>query len=258
MTETNTAPLMTSEHVAELLKILRDNKAPATQDFLAVLHQVGAMEKQLDAAVRELAAMRQELKEAQAQNHPIRTALQKAVIVMQAQVLDLRDKLAEVKQNLIDGCKTAIADFKENGIATLDTLARFFKVRPLLESMRGIVDKGIQNTDRAISRIETISAEYHQAGRHLKNMGRAMLGKEAVQEVKSPGKLAQAALIPFRNERTLFVSMRNSVDKALSGISRLEDRAKPSIQKTLQAHTEQAARDKKESPTPERPRPAER
>ena len=258
MTETNTAPLMTNEHVAELLKILRENKSPATQDFLAVLHQVSTMEKQLEAAVKELAAMRQELKEAQEQNHPIRTALQKAVIIMQAQVLDLRDKLAEVKQNVIDGCKNAIADFKKNGITTLDTMARFFKVRPLLESMRGIVDKGIQNSDRAVSRIEAISAEYHQAGRHLKNMGRAMLGKEAVQEVKSHGKLVRAALIPFRNERTLFVSMRNSVDKALSGISRLEDRAKPSIQKTLQAYTEQAARDKKESPTPERPRPAER
>ncbi|SHH39177.1 DUF6674 family protein [Desulfosporosinus lacus] len=65
--KTATAPIQENEHVKELLAILRENNAPSTQDFLAVLNQVGAMEKQLDAAVKELAAMRQELKTAQEQ-----------------------------------------------------------------------------------------------------------------------------------------------------------------------------------------------
>ena len=73
------------------------------------------MEKQLDAAVTELAAMRQELKMAQEQNHPIKNTLQKTVIAMQGQVLDLRDRLAELKQHVIDGCKKAITDFREKG-----------------------------------------------------------------------------------------------------------------------------------------------
>ncbi len=56
--KTVTAPIMENEHVKEFLAILRENNAPSTQDFLAVLGQVGAMERQLDAAVKELAAMR--------------------------------------------------------------------------------------------------------------------------------------------------------------------------------------------------------
>ena len=142
------------------------------------------MEKQLDAAVKELAAMRQELKTAQEQNHPVRNTLQKAVITMQGQVLDLRDKLAELKQNVIDGCKSAVAAFKEQGITALDNVARFFKIKPVLETMRDSLDKSIKFDDKAIAKIEAISAEYHQAGRHLKNIGRAIRGKEAIQEVR--------------------------------------------------------------------------
>lgn len=199
-TKTNTEPIMDNEHVKELLAILTENNSPSTKDFISVLNQVGAIEKQLETAVKELATMRQELKIAQEQNHPVKTALQKAVIVMQGQVLDLRERLAELKQSIIDGCKSAIAAFKEKGISALDNVARFFKVRPILESMRDILTKDIQVDDRAIARIEAISTEYHQAGRHLKNMSRAMLGKEALQEVKQPGKLAVVISAPFRAE----------------------------------------------------------
>ncbi|MDA8228027.1 MAG: hypothetical protein M0T74_10100, partial [Desulfitobacterium hafniense] len=181
------------------------------------------MEKQLDAAVKELAAMRQELKTAQEQNHPVKTALQKAVIVMQGQVLDLRDKLSELKKIVIAGCKNTVTEFKEKGVATLDNIARFFKVRPILERPCGIISRNIQYDNKAISKIEAISTEYHQAGRHLKNIGRAMLGKETLQEVKQPGKLAAVISAPFRAERSCFAAMKQSADKALGAISRLEE-----------------------------------
>lgn len=257
--KTTVEPILDNEHVKELLAILRENNSPSTKDFLSVLNQVGAMEKQLEIAVKELAAMRQELKIAQEQNHPVKTALQKAVIVMQGQVLDLRNRLSGLKQNIIDGCKSAVAAFKETGISALDNVARFFKMRPILESMRDILTKDMQYDDKAIAKIEAISTEYHQAGRHLKNMGRAMLGKEALQEVKQPGKLAAAISAPFRAERSCFAAMKKSADKALGAISRLEERAaekKPSIREALATHNEKIAQAKKDAPTTERPRPA--
>lgn len=213
--KTVATPILENEHVKELLAILRENNVPSTQDFLAVLKQVGAMEKQLDAAVKELAAMRQELKTAQEQNHPVKTALQKAVIAMQGQVLELRDKLSELKKTVIEGCKNAVAEFKEQGVAALDNIARFFKVRPVLEALRDNLAKNIQYDDKAITKIEAISTEYHQAGRHLKNMGRAMLGRETAQEVKPPGKLAAVISAPLRAERSHFAAMKK-VSRRLS------------------------------------------
>ncbi|KRU37467.1 DUF6674 family protein [Clostridium sporogenes] len=257
-TKTTAEPILENEHVKELLAILRENNSPSTKDFLAVLHHVGAMEKQLDAAVKELAAMRQELRTAQEQNHPVKTALQKAVIVMQGQVLDLRDKLVELKQSVIDGCKNAVTAFKETGISALDNVARFFKVRPTLEAMRDMLTKDIQYDDKAIAKIEAISTEYHQAGRHLKNMGRVMLGREAAQEVKQPGKLAAVIPAPFRAERSHFSSIKSHIEKSLNTLARLEERAaekKPSIREALATHNEKIAQAQKDAPTTERPRP---
>lgn len=253
--KTPAEPIMENEHVKELLAILREKNAPSAKDFLAVLNQVGAMEKQLDSAVKELAAMRQELKTAQEQNHPVKTALQKAIIVMQGQVLDLRERLTELKQNIIDGCKSTVAAFKEKGISALDNVARFFKVRPILEAMRDNLNQNIQHDDKVIAKIEAISTEYHQAGRHLKNMGRAMLGRDSIQEVQPPGKLAAVISAPFRAERSHLAAMKKSVENALGAMARLEERAKPSIQKAIQTHNEKIAQEKKEAPTVERPRP---
>lgn len=258
-TKNTTEPILENEHVKELLAILRENNAPSTQDFLAVLNQIGAMEKQLDAAVQELAAMRQELKTAQQHNHPVKTALQKAVIVMQGQVLDLRERLAKLKQTVIDGCINAVAAFKENGISALDNVARFFQVRPILEAMRDMLTENIQYDDKAIAKIEAISTEYHQAGRHLKNMGRAMLGREALQEAKQPGKLAAVISAPFRAERSHFSSIKSHVEKSLNTLARLEERAtekKPSIREALATHNEKVAQEQKGAPNPERPHPA--
>jgi len=249
-------PIAENEHVKELLTILKENNAPTMKDLLSVLGHIGAMEKQLESAVNELSAMRRELAEAQAQNHPVRNALQKAVITMQAQVLDLRDKLAELKQHVIDGCKNAVSDFKEKGISALDNVARFFNIRPMLESMRGELDKSIRADDKAIATIETISTEYHEAGRHLKNIGRAIIGKEAIQEAKPIGIVAKSIAAPIRAERSCLAAMKKSVEAAIGSCCRLEERAterKPSIQKDLQKYNQQIAQEKKDAPTAERP-----
>jgi len=253
---TQSPPIMDNEHVKELLSIMEANNVPSMKDLLAVLHQVGAMERQLGEAVNELAAMRRELAEAQAQNHPIKTALQKAVIVMQGQVLDLRDKLAELKANIIDGCKNAVTAFKEKGIAALDNIARFFKIKPGLEALRDSLDKSIRFDERAVAKIEAVSAEYHEAGRHIKNIGRAIVGKEAIAEAKAPGSLAAAVAIPYRAERACLIAARRHVKAAIGAFERLENRErKPPIMETINKLNEQIAQAKKDAPAVERPRP---
>lgn len=258
MTEQNTAPLLENVHVKELLSIMEANNVPTRKDLLAVLNQVGAMERQLDVAVKELTAMRRELNEARKQTHPVKTALQSAVSTMEKNVAVLRERLDTIKQNVIEGCKNAVAAFREKGISALDNIARFFKVRPALESMRDDLSKSIRFNDATISNIELVSTEYHEAGRHIKNMVRAMAGKEAIQDAKAVGKLAEALKAPFHANRTCLSVVKKSVETALSRLAVLEQSAerKPSIQKTMQTLNEQIAQGKKDAPTAERPRPS--
>lgn len=258
MTEQSTAPLLENEHVKELLSIMEANNAPDRKDLLAVLNQVGAMERQLDAAVKELAAMRRELNEAREQAHPVKTALKIAVGTLENNVVSLRERLDAVKQNVIEGCKNAVDAFREKGISALDNVARFFKVRPVLESMRDDLGKGIRFSEATISNIELVSTEYHEAGLHIKNMARAMAGKEAIRSAKSVGKLAKALKAPLYANHACLSAVKKSLETALSRLAVLEQSAerKPSIRKTMQTLNEQIAQGKKDAPTAERPRPS--
>lgn len=241
MASTNAAPLMENEHVRELLLIMEENRAPTMQDFLAVLNQVANMGNQLNRAVNELQAMRQELQAAREQKSPTKLALQNAVKGVEKSVAALRERLDTLKQNIIEGCKDTVAVFKEKGVSALDNIARFFKVRPILESMRDELKKAIQADDKAIATVGAISAEYHQAGRHLKNIARAVAGKEAGQDVKPVGMLAEVLQESFKTSRSVNAAMKNGVEAALQKLTKLEKATerKPSIQKTMQEFKEQ-------------------
>jgi hypothetical protein len=254
-TSATAAPVAENEHVQELLGILKSHKSPNLNALLALLGQVTAMEKQLEAAVGQLEAMRRDLAEAERRNHPVRHALQKAVIAMQAQVLELRDRLGKLKQAVIDGCKNAVAAFKEKGITALDNLARFFKVRPMLEAIHTGANKAAQAADRAVSNIEAASAAYHEAGRRVKNAGRALSGKEAVQEAKPNGRVSKTFTAPFRAVRACFAGIRNHGVVAVSKLKALEEKAKPSIEKTMQKYQRQIEEKERAAPKRDKARP---
>lgn len=253
-TSRTAAPLAGNRDVAELLSILREQSSPSLADFQKLLEQVGTMEQQLEAAVRELAAMRRDLAEME-RRHPAVNAMRKAVMAVQAQVLELREKLSALKQAITDGCKNAVTAFREKGAAALDTVTRFFRVRPMLEGVQMQADHAAQAAGRAVEWIEAASQKYHEAGRHLKNAGRALTGKEAIQKVKPPGKAAKTAAAPFRAVRTCFRSLEKSAASAASRLGRLEQQ-KPSIQNTIQQYNRQIAQEKARTvPVKVRPRP---
>ena len=235
------APLLGEPAVQELLAVMAEHNAPGQKDLLAMLQQIAGMEKQLGAAVEELAAMRRELAEAERQRHPIANTLRKAVIVMQAQVLDLRDKLGQLKTAVIDGCKKAVAAFREQGVSALAHTADFFHVRPALESIGRELDKSIAQDNKAITAIETASKEYHEAGFHLKNALRAVTGREPMTEPKGPGAISRVLSAPFRAERTLFTTMKTKTAGALKRLERLEEAERPPIRQTMEEMGAKAA-----------------
>ena len=249
------APLAGNKDVVELFSILREHSSPSLADFQELLKQVGTMEQQLEAAVRELTAMRRDLAEMERRRHPAVNAMRKAVTFVQAQVLELREKLSALIQAIVDGCKNAVAAFRQKGIAALDTVTRFFRVRPMLEAVQAQAAHAAEGADRAVERIEAVSRKYHEAGRHLKNAGRTLTGKETVQEIKPPGKAAKTAAAPFRATRACFRSIEKNAASAMGRLGRLEQQ-KPSVQNTIQQFNHQIAQEKALAvPVKVRPRP---
>ena len=235
---------------------MEKNNLDSTKDLLEVISYVAEMEKQLNRAVGELHSMQQELAAIREKNHPLKNAMQKTIIVMQYQVLNLRDKIAVIKENLIDSCKNTLEAFQQRGISALAGIADFFKVRPALEALREDLDKSIIHDDNAIAKIEAISPEYHKAGLHIKNMGRALVGREALPEAKSPGMVARAFEAPYRAELSCLVAMRNCTNSAIGAVMRLERaERKPPVMETIQKFNAQIAQARQELPAPDRARP---
>lgn len=171
MKRRNKQLLVENEYVKELLAVLKENPSPSGKDFAEMVAHVGELESRLAEAVEELKTMRQELQ--QVQNRSLKAVLQKSCKSLEDNISNMRQKLAELKDHIIEGCQKALSAFKERGTSALDGLSRFFHVKPMLEGIRKAIDNSIRIDDNAVSKIQTLSAEYHQAGRHLKNMGRA-------------------------------------------------------------------------------------
>jgi len=250
MGKTAQAPLMKNRHVKELLGIMEANHMDAG-DLIAILKNVGQVERQLEAAVTELQAMRRELSDMrEAQSHPVRRTMQGTVHAMEDKVSEALTRLEAVKNSMISGCKNAAAAFKEKGISTLDSLAGFFKIKAALQSLSNSLAVGIKTNENAIAKIEAVGIEYHEAGRHVKNMGRALSGKEAVPDAKPIGRLAKALEAPFRRALSCLTGAKKLAEAAIGRLEKLERAAeKPSVLETLHNFKrEQAAQPKKEAP----------
>ena len=256
MDSNKTTPLTENGYVKELLELMESNNITGRKDLLAVIGQVANMEKHLSTMVNELAAMRKELAEAQLANKPIKAVLQKAVNAMQTQIAELRDKLAELKQEIIDGCKNALSACKDKGLSALRNVTEFFKIKPALESLRNSLDKNINLDNRMISKIEAMSTEFHEAGRHVHNIGRAFTGKETIQEAKPVGKIAKTIEAPIKADLECQLAMRRCVNIAIKGLTRLENmERKPPIMETVNKLNEQIERSQRDTTTIERPKP---
>lgn len=238
-----TPPLEQNPYVKELLDVLKKHNSPGAEDLQAMLASAAKIEQQLNAALVEMAAMRRELAVIREDNHPMRSAMQNAINAAQEQIRILREQLETLKQNIIEGCKNALAAFKERGAAALNGIAKFFKVKPALEAIAKSCDQAAKDNAQSINKIERISREYHKAGQHLKNIGRAMTGKELITSMKPVGNVAKTAEAPIKAVRACNLAMRNAARSAVKSLSRLEkaaDRPKP-IKEQLDAATKQAA-----------------
>jgi len=238
-----TPPLEQNPYVKELLDVLKKHNSPGVEDLQGMIANAAKIEQQLDAALAEMAVMRRELAAIREDNHPMRNAVQNAINAMQEQIRALREQLETLKQNIIDGCKNALAAFKERGAAALNNVAKFFKVKPALEAIAKSCDQAAKDNAQSINKIERISKEYHKAGQHLKNIGRAITGKELITSMKPVGKVAKTVETPIKAVRACNLVMRNAARNAVKSLSRLEkaaDRPKP-IKEQLDTAAKQAA-----------------
>lgn len=244
-------PIAENEQVKALLAILKENNSAGYEDFAKLIESITAMEKRISMAVGELEAMREDLQ--MMQDHSLKASLQKTSKALEANIASMQQKLSELKGRIIDGCKHILADFKERGTAALNGITRFLHLKPALEAIRQGAENHQQTSSRAMAKIDAFVSGYHEAGKHLKNMRLALMGKESVQEAKTGGEIARYVKAPYRASRACMGAVKKSAERAMDAMEKLEQAAerRPSV---LKAMREQAAKTEpaKKQPTPSR------
>jgi hypothetical protein len=246
---------MDNDVVKELFSILKENGRD-TSVLTAILGSVSEMEQQLSASADGLASMRRELSTMREErDHPVRTLLEKTSRSLSAKIGDLRTRLNAIKNGIVGGCKRAVEAFMDKGISALNNLAEFFDVKQNLLAQREGINACIEQAQTSIAKIEAVSAEVHATGRGIKNIGRAIQGKEAIPDIKPNGKLARLIETPYRSEINRLNRVLRSVNKTLASLDRLDKAAaksaeaeRPSTRETMKRLQKQIEAERQDIP----------
>lgn len=241
-------PLRNVAAVRELLALMDEHNAPGRQELAAMVSQITALERQLDDAAKQIAAMRQEL--AEARQGSIKRALLAAVHGLERGLSALGTRLDELKTAFVDGCRRTLAAVRERGISALAHTAQFFRLEPSVERLNRQIDRCTALIDQGLEGIASISRDYHETGRRLRNAGRVLLGREPNVEAKAPGRLAGAVALPLEKEKAVLAAMRRGAERFSERLALLEQAARPPIRQTMEAANKKLAQERQEHPTP--------
>ena len=259
----NGTPLSENPYVQELFAVLNDNNRDAS-GLSALLGHVSEMENFVKRAEDTISVMKGQLAEMkEVQNHPVKTALQSAIKNLENKVAEVKERLGELKNGIIESCKNAVQAFKDKGISALDKLASFFHIKDGLQGWNKNIDGIIRSDDKAVAKIEAFAVEYHSAGRAIKNMARVAVGKQPLDAKKEAGKLAKTLSAPYKAQKAAVTGLKKSLAKALVRLEQLESKVavkqaertiakKPSLLGQLRENLALIEQQKREMPVQER------
>lgn len=249
-TETITGPLSENPAVVELLALLAKNKAAEQYaDFGKLVSCVSSMEEQLNRTVTELSAVRKELRTLQESlSKEDKANLSGMAASLETAVRRAREQLHSIRENIIRAAQTAVNGLKDKGVIGLHDALEALGVRKAMTALQTHLNHTARALETGIARMEAVRQEMQSVGGHVRNIGRALSGKERL-EVKA-GQTQNgkgAVLTPLRRVHSALRRAENLAGRAVEHLEKLERTAqekKPSIRETLKNYESRPARPK--------------
>ena len=210
------------------------------------------MGRQFDRVSAELVQVRGQL--AELQQSPVKKALSAAVTGLEKGVHAARERLAAVKEQIAEGAARAVEEVKHAGLAGLNKAVSFLGVKKTLNLLRGDLHNTVTDAKATIAKVEAVGEELRSVGGHLKQAGRATVGKERQEvDASKEGRFQAGLLAPLRSFRDIVEHMEQSAGKAVGQLEKLEQAAarKPSVLDNLK----KAEKPEKAAPAPKRAEP---
>ena len=230
-TEQNTQQGMEeNDMLKQFMELLNSqNMGEQSQDYMALFQYTAGMQVQLAVMVDELQGVREQLAQIQsAQPKTVTESLMDKVSHLQEKIVNLSDRLAVVKDHLVETAAQAVNAFKEKGKAEMCKVLQkgISGVKSILADYRERLTDVMMDYKKTANQIDSIGDELKQIGNSVSNVGRLLAGK-GTKEVsgEKPGVgLTRAINKPVKRAVENLQKNIDTVDKTFEKLERLSER----------------------------------
>lgn len=230
-----------SEYLQALLSSEQKKEHHETKELLEYIDQ---LEQHFSALIGEMQELRKTVE--QLQNSQTRSRLKEPIEKVNTVLTNGKNKVIEIKTNMIDSMKQSLSDMKQRGkyasIKAIDVL--HFK-----EGLQAI-NKGLARSYQSMNQfsltLNQITNEMRHAKSSVKNIGRLMLGKQRVTYTPDTEKLN----LIQRTTLGIIQRMEHIGNRTQKTLSKINDFQKQSVKQELklldykQAKPKQHTKDK--------------
>lgn len=130
-----------------------------------------------------------------------------------------------MKTRLNEKAAQLVQNFKDQGVTALNHVCEFLGVKENLTQMRESLLQSAKEMQGSMDKIDQVAGELRAATTHVKNVGRAIVGKEA-QEVAQPkeGGFFYQMKRPYHAMQDFCLKNAGKIEKDIHKIENLEQR----------------------------------
>lgn len=209
--------------VKEMLRLMEENgRQEQAAEFALLIDATDSIVQQYDPICAKLDEIRQQLADLSTPRHPVKDALSQTVQKVERGTTDAALWILKVREHIVSCAKTAVADFKREGVSALDKAISALGIQGRLETIQEKIAASLDRISESIHTVEAMGQELRSAGNHLKNAGRTAAGKE-VQQIDGgqEGRFQAVVLAPLRAVHSMLADLNRTAYAALGAVDRL-------------------------------------
>ena len=210
----NVTKLSDIPEIKELLQVLEENGLFKEQnDVKTLVSYIEDMETKLFDMSAELKEMHGEV--GKIRDGTLRARCTQLITAANEKLQQASQMVVSCKNNLIKSAKDALRAFKEKGKDALVSAVNAMKIPSALDMLKNGFHRAAESLGKSVSNLETVRNELHDVGTHLKNAGRALIGKpiKENEELKADKGILAKLQIFLQKTAEKFTGMEHSAEE---------------------------------------------
>ncbi len=225
--ESQTISLNVHPQILDLYEVLeKTGLHKQKEDVQSLVGYVESMEYNLSVMMNEIQEMHAEVK--RLHDRGIRNQCGKIISKAEDKIHQAKTMVSVIKVRLIDAAGNAVKTCKEKGKSALIRAVEAMRVSTALSKIKSGFSHISQSMRQSAGQIDVIRGELHEVGGHMKNAGRALLGRSAKQAGNLEADKGMLAKLRDFLESCgdTFSKMERSADRLIDKIQQNEKQAK--------------------------------